>query len=171
MDLVVSAVRDFETNSSTSLKFFFSLFGLLFPDQSQNEWKNIKIPMKKYRNTTSNFSSLQPNTSAPEPRHTHRNPPSKFLQKIIQKKRLLVRNPQLFDRVGALARQLTLPTLPAMPGSFRRRASERGVVKIFDWHACYWLRQCSCQVFDGKKIAWVPHKTGYCKRGHESPLG
>ena len=47
--------------------------------------KTLKIPMKKYRNTTSNFFSLQPTTSAPEPRHTHRNPPSKFLQKIITK--------------------------------------------------------------------------------------
>ena len=122
------------------LKHFSEIFFFLCSDyfsqtKAKMSGKTLKIPMKKYRNTTSNFFSLQPNTSAPEPRHTHRNPPSKFLQKIIQKKRLLVRNPQLFDRVGALARQLTLPTLPAMPGSFRRRASERGVVKIFDWHA------------------------------------
>ena len=180
--MVVSAVRDFWTKA-TSLCFFHfeDQQQTFFRDQSQKTAKTANSNEKISPSTTittSNFFSLQPNTSTPPPPFTHRNPLSIFPQKIIQnnfflqkKKTLLVRNPQLFDRVETLARTFNLTRPPATPASFRRPASERGVVKLFDWHACHWLRQCSSPVFAQKKIAWVPHKTGYCKRGHQSPLG
>ena len=181
--MVVSAVRDFWTKS-TSLCFFHveDQQQTIFRDQSQKTAKTLQIPMKKYHRARPSQPATFSVSNLTQAHHHHHSRTVILSPYFLKKSSKIIffskkknpswcATPQLFDRVETLARTFKLTRPPAFPASFRRPASERGVVKLFDCHACHWLRQCSSPVFAQKKIAWVPHKTGYCKRGHQSPLG